>query len=138
MDGKFTYTGIRVRDLERSLRFYTEVLGMRKVLRGKMRHGGVFIHLKSPRSAQLLELNWYPEDNPFYCPYRKGEELDHLAFWVQDVLGTFRRVVRAGAKPAVAPWREGGYELAYVMDPDGIWIELLGRAKTKRGKKATQ
>jgi len=126
-----TYTGIRVTDLNRSIRFYTKVMGMRVTLRGTMRHGGKYVHLKSPRSAQVLELNWYPRTNKFYTPYRKGEELDHLAFWVKDVREAFEELTAKGAKVAVAPWQEGRYGLAYLKDPDGIWIELLGLMKKK-------
>ncbi len=133
---RFTYTGIRVRNLERSLRFYTRVMGMREILRGTMSHGGVYVHLKTPGSAQRLELNWYPRDNPYYRPYRNGEDLDHLAWWVDDVPATFRRLVRKGARPRIQPWREGWWELAFVSDPDGIWIELIGRARGRRPRKA--
>ena len=137
MDLTFTYTGIRVRDLDRSLAFYTKVMGMKEILRGTMNHGGVYVHLKGPGSSQRLELNWYPRGNRFARPYRKGEELDHLGFWVRDVVGTYRRLVCGGAKVAVRPWREGGYELAFVSDPDGIWIELLGRARKRRTARTT-
>jgi len=127
MSLKFTYTGIRVRNLERSIEFYTKVMGMKVILRGKMEHGGVYVHLKSPRSSQRLELNWYPRNNKFYRQYQKGEELDHLAFWVDNVKKNFQYLIKKGAKMAVKPFREGRYDLAFVKDPDGIWIELLGR-----------
>ncbi|HLE46185.1 MAG TPA: VOC family protein [Thermoplasmata archaeon] len=137
---RFTYTGIRVRDLDRSLRFYTRVMGMHEFLRGTMEHGGVYVHLKAPGSTQRLELNWYPRSSPHYRPYRSGEELDHLAWWVRDVPAVFRRLVRRGAKPQIPPWREGRWELAFVSDPDGIWIELIGRAlgprRAARGRRA--
>lgn len=128
MDGKLTYVGIRVRDLERSLAFYEDVLGMKEILRGTMNHGGVYVHLKSPGSAQRVELNWYPRSNRFYRPYRQGDELDHLALWCQNVRSVYRRILRHGARSVLAPFREGAYELAFVKDPDGIWIELLGKA----------
>jgi len=132
MDLSFAYTGIRVRDLDRSLAFFTKALGMKEILRGTMSHGGVYVHLKGPGSSQRLELNWYPKGNRFARPYRKGEELDHLGFWTRDVVATYRRLLRDGAKVAVRPWREGRYEIAFVSDPDGIWIELLGPAKKRR------
>lgn len=125
----FTYTGIRVKDLRRSLKFYKEVMGMRVILKGKMKHGGVFVHLKSPKSPQRLELNYYPEDNEYFTKYKSGEELDHLAFWTDDVEGDFARLALKGAKKAIDPFREGRYELAFLEDPDGIWIELIGKAR---------
>lgn len=128
MNRRFWYTGIRVRDLERSLAFYTRALGMKEVLRGRMAHGGVYVHLIGPGSSQRLELNWYPRDNPYWVPYAHGEELDHISFWCQDVRADFRRLIQKGAKVAVEPWDETGYVIAYVKDPDGIWIELIGKA----------
>lgn len=124
MRATFRYTGIRVRDLERSLAFYTRVFGMKEIGRGTMPHGGRYVHLRSPRSSQRLELNWYPRTSRFWTPYRKGEEMDHLAFRVPDVRAAFRELRRKGVPVAVSPAQSKGTEV-YVKDPDGIWIELL-------------
>lgn len=124
MRARFRYTGIRVRDLERSLAFYTNVFGMKIIGRGTMPHGGQYVHLRTPGSQQRLELNWYPPGSRFYSPYRGGEELDHLAFVVDDVRAAFRELVRRGVAVAVDPAHSKGTEV-YVKDPDGIWIELL-------------
>src|SRR2546427_12987885 len=76
----FRYTGIRVRDLDRSIAFYTTVLGMRVTWRMKIREtGGEIAVLKSPHGSQRLELNWYPPRGR-YRAYRRGGELDPLAF----------------------------------------------------------
>jgi len=131
---KFFYSGIRVRDVDRSIRFYRKVMGMRVTRRGVMSHGGVWVELKSPGSDQRLELNWYPAGSRFHTNYRKGEELDHLAFRVTDVARTFRDLVSKGARPEVEPFREERYEFAFVSDPDGIWIELLGRSRARNGR----
>jgi len=125
MKFRLTYTGIRVRDLDRSVAFYTEALGLKKVGGGQMPHGGKYVHLESPGSRQRLELNWYPKGSQFYVPYRRGEEMDHLAFTVDDVGRAFEELLRQGATAAVDPARSKGTEV-YVKDPDGIWIELLG------------
>ena len=121
---RFYYTGIRVRDLSRSLAFYTKVLGMRVLSRGTMPHGGKYVHLLGAGSRQKLELNWYPPGTRFHSPYRIGEEMDHLAFRVDDAGKAYRELIRKGATPAVPPERAEGTEI-YVRDPDGIWIELL-------------
>lgn len=92
--------------------------------RGTMPHGGKYVHLRTPGSQQRLELNWYPKGSRFYTPYRRGEEMDHLAFVVPDVRVAYRELVRNGARPAVDPAHSEGTEV-YVKDPDGIWIELL-------------
>ena len=128
---QFVYFGIRVRDLRRSLRFYTKVLGMKVIHRGTMRHGGIFVHLKKPGSSQRLELNYYPPTNRFYEKYRSGSEMDHVGFWVKNVDRTYAQLISKGAKKAVAPFSNGRERLAYVKDPDGIWIEFFGADKRK-------
>lgn len=119
--------GIRVRNLERSTEFYTKTMGMKIVRKGEMEAGGIYVQLKSERSPQILELNYYPPGTKFYEEYVAGCELDHLAFWCRDVRKEYKRVLDGGATPAVEPWDEDGYTLAFVRDPDGIWIELIGR-----------
>src|SRR5436309_5923619 len=126
---KYFYTGIRVRDLERSIQFYRKVMGMKVTRRGRMHHGRVWVELRSPDSPQRLELNWYPSESKFFTRYRKGEELDHLAFRVTDVKQAFGEIVSKGAHPEVKPFKEDRYEFALASDPDGIWIELIGRIK---------
>ena len=122
---RFVYTGIRVRDLKKSLNFYQEIWGMRVVRRGTMPHGGKFIGLKSPGSDQELELNWYPKRSKFYSTYKRGGELDHLAFGVGDVNAALKKLVSKGVEVAVSPSKAKGVTEVYVKDPDGIWIELL-------------
>lgn len=124
---KFKYTGIRVKDLIRSIDFYTKTMGMKLVDRGTMRAGGKYVLMKGEESEQLLELNYYPPSTKFYEEYSEGSELDHLAFWCKDVQKSYKKVLTGGATSAVEPWDEGGYTLAFVKDPDGIWIELIGK-----------
>lgn len=101
-------------------------MGMQAILKGEMRHGGKYVHLRSAGSTQRLELNYYPVKNMFYERFRSGSELDHIAFWVKDVDRKHRELLAKGAKDAVRPFREGRYKLAFLKDPDGIWIELIG------------
>jgi len=117
---KFTYTGIRVRNLKRSIEFYTKTMGMKEIQRGKMQAGVIFVQLRSKGSPQILELNYYPPGKKFYEEYAQGSELDHLAFWCDDVRKSYEKVLADGATSAVEPWDENGYTLAFVKDPDGI------------------
>ena len=132
---RFEYTGIRVRDLERSIEFYNKIMGMKQVERGSMRAGGVFVQLRSQNSKQVLELNYYPPGKKFYEEYVEGSELDHLAFWCDDVRESYEKALSGGATSAVEPWDESGYTLAFVRDPDGIWIELIGKRRAYKSKK---
>lgn len=128
---RFIYTGIRVRNLKRSIRFYTKVMGLKIVGRGRMRHGGIFISLANNKLGQQLELNWYPKNNKFYVPYKNGEELDHLAFRVDDLEATVNELLSKGVNIAVEPFDDWRSTFAYVKDPNGIWIELIGNKKKK-------
>lgn len=121
---RFYYSGIRVRDLKKSLDFYTNALGFKVVSKGTMPHGGKWVQLRGKESEQVLELNWYPEGTRFYTEYTAGEELDHLAFRVKNVKKAYELLLDKGATPAVTPKQSKGTEV-YVKDPDGIWIELL-------------
>ena len=124
---KFDYTGIRVRDLKRSIEFYRKTMGMRATYRGRMNAGGKYVHMVSRGSKQRLELNYYPPGTKYFEGYADGSQLDHLAFWCKDVRRSYEATLKGGASPAVEPWDEGGYTLAFVKDPDGIWIELIGK-----------
>ena len=119
------YSGIEVRDLRKSLRFY-RFLGLRIRRRGTMPHGGKWVQLRDPTSNQMLELNWYPKGSRFYEPYKKGSELDHIGFIVDDAVKWYNLLIKRGAKPAAKPFGDKNETLAYVKDPDGIWIELIG------------
>jgi len=120
------YFGIRVSDLERSVRFYSELLGLKKFRQGTMHHGGKWILLEDSRSHQRLELNWYPDNSPFSTPYVPGDGLDHIGFKVQDPASTFRRLVAKGAVPALTPMDKNGVKgIYYLKDPDGNWIEFF-------------
>ncbi|HYA57516.1 MAG TPA: VOC family protein [Thermoplasmata archaeon] len=114
------YTGIRVRDLERSIRFYTEGLGLRRGPSGRMAAGGLWQELVDPETGRVLELNFYPGDPP----YREGDELDHLGFRVDHLEATQARLVSLGARVRIPPFTEGDLRLAFLSDPDGVWVEI--------------
>ena len=121
---EFVYSGLRTRNLARSLRFYQK-LGFRIYRRGQMGHGGRWIHLSFPGAAQRLELNFYPRTNRFFEPIRKGTEFDHLGFRVSDV-EAWEKELRRRKLPIVARIREKHENLVYTRDPDGNWIEFFG------------
>ena len=82
--------------------------------------GGRVAWLRSPKSKQILELNWYPKK------YKFGGKsgLDHLAFKVDDARREYDRFSKKGYKTVIKPFPEGRWVLAYVKDPDRNWIEL--------------
>ena len=130
---RFWYTGIRVKDLKESVRFYTEALGFQVVVRGKMSsHEGTYVQMRTPTGKQVLELNYYPESSKFYEDYVCGSELDHLGFYVKNVREQFKRLVALGCEPAVEPFNQGSWVLAFVRDPNVVWLELIGREGKKK------
>jgi lactoylglutathione lyase len=125
---QLSYVGIQVRDIDRSLTFYRDILGMQVVRRSRVPEtAGEWAELRSPGSKLLLELNWYPEGSAFFPgPYRNGDELDHIAFTCDDVERAYKELLARGVRSARPPFVEGGTVLAFVQDPDGIWIEFTG------------
>lgn len=123
VNAKFIYTGIGVRDLDRSIRFYTERLGMKLTHRSRIAEtNGEIAELKSPGGNQVLELNWYADRKE----YVNGDEVDHLAFAVENVDQAVTELKSQGVKVVMEPFNEGSGRLAFIEDPDGVWIELAG------------
>ncbi len=129
------YAGIRVTDLERSLRFYTRFFGLKEVRRGEgflEGEGGtksIWVLLRDEESGQHLELNWYPEGHRYATPYVPGEGLDHIGFTVQNTRETFNGLVAQGVVPTeITPDVTEGWT-AYLKDPDGNWVEIFQRTE---------
>ena len=126
---RFLHTMIRVRDLDASLRFYTDLLGM-KLLRKRDYPTGeftlAFVGYGDEGSNTVIELthNWGQAE-----PYDLGSAFGHLAVGVPDVYKTCERLAAAGVKiprPA-GPMAHGGSVIAFIEDPDGYRIELVQR-----------
>ena len=130
---RFWYTGIRVKDLEKSIKFYREALGFEVILKGKMKaHEGTYVQMRTPTGKQVLELNYYPETSKFYEDYVCGSELDHLGFYVSNIREQYKRLIGLGCESAVEPFSQGSWALAFVKDPNGVWLELIGREPKKK------
>lgn len=126
MKSKFTYVGIRVTNLEKSISFYTKLLGMKVVGRGKIAQTkGETVGLQSEEGGFILELNYYEEGSAYNTEYNTGEGLDHLAFKVDDLDKALEEARLAGYR-TVLEIKADGARWAYIEDPDGIWIELFG------------
>ena len=127
------YVGIRVTDIDRSVHFYVDQLGLVERKRGTMSHGGVWVNLSDPTSKAQLELNYYPPGSTHHRPFSPGEGLDHLGFSVRDARAMVERLKAHGAKVVVEPWlEEGRYWIGFVEDPDGHWIEIQSLAAAEK------
>ncbi|HYA57701.1 MAG TPA: VOC family protein [Thermoplasmata archaeon] len=139
---RFQHAGLRVRNLDRSLQFYTGPLGFRVKSRGDTRSwgGGIWVLLEDPRSHRVVELNWYPRTSLFGGRFSVGGGIDHLDFTLgvapPEALGRlYRRLLQAGGRPTgYEPATTAGW-MASVRDPDGIWI-TIGRRPTVRERRA--
>jgi len=124
MKANFSYVGIRVKDLDRSIDFYTKLLGMDVKRRSKIKETkGEIAELQSGDRRFTLELNYYETDSPYDTPYVVGEGLDHLAFDVEDLVEAIEEAKSAGYR-VVLELKTEKSRWAYVEDPNGIWIEL--------------
>ena len=125
MKTKFTYTGIRVKDLEASVAFYTKVLGMKDLGRSTVdATKGRSASLATEEDGFVLELNHYERGSRFATDYVVGEGLDHLAFQVENLDKALEEAKKAG-HPVVLEMKTPTSRWAYIADPNGIWIELF-------------
>lgn len=125
MKTKFTYVGIRVMDLQKSIDFYTRLLGMKVLGRSKTeKTKGETVALASHEGGFVLELNHYEKDSLYAAKYVVGEGLDHLAFGVEDLDKALQEAKSAGHR-TVLDMNVEGSRWAYIEDPNGIWIELF-------------
>ncbi len=125
MKTKFKYAGLRVKDLDASIAFYTKVLGMKVLGRNTIEATkGTVADLVSEEGGFVLELNHYEKGSPYATNYSTGEGLDHLAFQVEDLDKALAEAKKAG-HPVVLDMKTGTSRWAYIEDPNGIWIELF-------------
>ncbi|ODT08173.1 MAG: lactoylglutathione lyase [Mesorhizobium sp. SCN 65-20] len=130
---RYLHTMVRVTDVDASLDFYCNKLGMKEVRRStneKGRYTLIFLaasedeHGGTSVQAPLLELtyNWDPED------YKGGRNFGHLAYEVDDIYATCQNLMDKGVVINRPP-RDGN--MAFVRSPDGISIELLQKGERK-------
>ena len=121
---KYLHTMVRVTDLAQSLAFYCDALGLRELRRHENETGRytlVFLAAPGDDDAQVeLTWNWDPE------PYGIGRAFGHLAYAVDDIYATCRRLMDHGVTINRPP-RDG--RMAFVRSPDAISIELLQRGQ---------
>jgi len=117
---KYLHTMVRVTDLDDSLDFYCDKLGLEELRRIDVPEGRftlVFLAAHGDASAQIeLTYNWDPEE------YAGGRNFGHIAYAVEDIYEVCRRLLEKGVTINRPP-RDG--RMAFVRSPDGVSIELL-------------
>jgi lactoylglutathione lyase len=127
---RLLHTMLRVFDLEKSLDFYVNKMGM-QLLRKKDYPTGeftlAFVGYGDEDAQAVIELthNWGQKE-----PYTIGSGYGHIAFGVPDIYGLCERLGAAGVKITrpPGPMKHGGSVIAFIEDPDGYKIELIERA----------
>ena len=126
---KLLHTMIRVYDLEKSIDFYTRLMGMKLLRRKEFSEGRftlAFVGYGEEKEGAVIELtyNWDQKE----C-YKMGNAFGHLAIGVNDIYGVCKMLVEEGVpvpRPA-GPMKGGERIIAFVEDPDGYKIELIER-----------
>lgn len=125
---RIAHTMIRTGDLDRSIAFYTDLLGM-KVFKNKEYPSGKFtlVFLGYSENAATLELtyNW---EGP--STYAIGTGFGHIAIETEDIYSLCSKVEAGGGKVTrpPGPMKHGGSVIAFIEDPDGYKIELIDRS----------
>ena len=124
---RFLHTMVRVTDIDQSLDFYCNKLGLEEVRRKEVPQGRyTLVFLAAPGQEGVAEVeltyNWDPE------PYGEGRNFGHLAFEVEDIYATCERLMASGITINRPP--RDGY-MAFVRSPDNVSVELLQRGGPK-------
>ena len=120
--GKLLHTRYRVNDLERTVQFYRDVLGLAEAKRHKSPRGSELVFLQAAGSEELIEICFLPGSEPVQCP----PDLTHLAFEVDDLAAFEKHLRQHGLKFSDGPITSSqGTTFAFVDAPEGYEIELI-------------
>lgn len=118
---KLLHTRYRVEDLEKTIAFYKEVLGLEEVRRHKSPRGSELVFLKAPQSEELIEICCYPSSGPVQV----GPDLTHLAFEVEDLAAFAEQAAAKGYPLSDGPTESSSGTFAFIDAPEGYEIELI-------------
>lgn len=123
---RLLHTRYRVNDLEKTISFYRDVLGLEEVSRHKSPRGSELVFLKAPQSEETIEICCYPASGPVQVQ----PDLTHLAFEVDDLEAFAQELEKKGLKFSDGPTKSSsGNIFAFVDAPEGYEVELIQRPK---------
>lgn len=123
---KLLHTRYRVNDLERTVTFYREVLGLSEIRRHKSPRGSELVFLKAKESEELIEICSFPASGPVQVQ----PDLTHLAFEVDSLEAFGKHLAALGLNYSDPPHiREDGTGFAFLDAPEGYEIELMQRGR---------
>jgi lactoylglutathione lyase len=124
---KLNHTRYRVNDLNRTVQFYKDVLGLQELRRSKSPRGSELVFLKAPESEEMIELCSFPASGPVVVQ----PDLTHLAFEVDSLEEFGKHLALLGLKYSDGPtMRSGGGGFAFIDAPEGYEVELLEQPKS--------
>jgi len=124
---KLLHTRYRVNDLETTVKFYKEVLGLQEIRRHKSPRGSELAFMKAPESEELIELCYFPASGPVQVQ----PDLTHLAFEVDSLEAFGKHLATLGLKYSDGPIvKPDGSGFAFIDAPEGYEIEIMQRAST--------
>lgn len=119
---KLNHTRYRVADLEKTVHFYKDVLGLQEVRRMTSGRGSQLVFFKAPESEELIEICKFDASGPVQV----GPDLTHLAFEVDDIEAFARHSSALGYPLSDGPHKSpGGSVIAFIDAPEGYEIELI-------------
>jgi lactoylglutathione lyase len=119
---KLLHTRYRVQDLDRTINFYKDVLGLEEIRRHKSPRGSELVFLKAPQSEELIEICRYDGSGPVVV----GPDLTHLAFEVEDLVEFAKKAAAQGYPLSDGPTTSStGTVFAFIDAPEGYEIELI-------------
>lgn len=123
---KLLHTRYRVNDLEKTIAFYKDVLGLEEIRRHKSPRGSELVFLKTPGSEELIEICSYPASGPVVV----GPDLTHLAFEVENLEKFAKEAAAKGYPLSDGPTTSSsGSVFAFIDAPEGYEIELIQAPK---------
>ena len=125
----FDHASIRVSDVERSIDFYTRLMGLKVLSRREIKaNSAEIVFLRDPKcEGCTLELTFYRSQNKFLQPAYEERLFDHLAFVVQSMDQTIAALRKENVTITDEPFKlaPNGATIAFIEDPDGTLIELI-------------
>lgn len=126
---KLLHTRYRVSDLEKTVSFYKEVLGLEETARSRSPRGSEIVFLKAPQSEEQIEICKFDPSGPVNV----GTDITHLAFEVEDLDAFAKRAASKGYPLSDGPTSTGsGSSFGFIDAPEGYEIELIQHGSTNR------
>jgi lactoylglutathione lyase len=120
---KLLHTRYRVSDLEKTVSFYKDVLGLKEVRRHTSGRGSQLVFLRAPDNEEEIEICKFDQSGPVVV----GPDLTHLAFEVDDLERFAREAAAKGYPLSDGPHATGSEKIAFIDAPEGYEIELIER-----------